>query len=104
LEAIDNAEVLIGHQRLLEIFPNFKGEKRLLEDLSIMLEYLKTTSQRIRLVVLSRMRAMLPTESPGVSCLPILDSAPSRLPRSIPIADRYVIESSPWQPESAIIA
>jgi precorrin-6B C5,15-methyltransferase / cobalt-precorrin-6B C5,C15-methyltransferase len=46
LEAIDNAEVLIGHQRLLEIFPNFKGEKRLLEDLSIMLEYLKTTSKR----------------------------------------------------------
>jgi precorrin-6B C5,15-methyltransferase / cobalt-precorrin-6B C5,C15-methyltransferase len=46
LEVIDNAEVLIGHQRLLEIFPNFKGEKRLLEDLSIMLEYLKTTSKR----------------------------------------------------------
>jgi len=46
LEAIDNAEVLIGHKRLLEIFPNFKGEKRLLEDLSIMLEYLKTTDKR----------------------------------------------------------
>ena len=46
LEAIDNAEVLIGHKRLLAIFPNFQGEKRLMEDLSIMLEYLKTTKKR----------------------------------------------------------
>ncbi len=46
LETINKAEVLIGHQRLLDIFPDFKGEKRVLEDLSIMLEYLKTTEKR----------------------------------------------------------
>jgi precorrin-6Y C5,15-methyltransferase (decarboxylating) len=46
LENIQNAEVLIGHQRLLNIFPDFRGEKRVLEDLSIMLEYLKTTEKR----------------------------------------------------------
>ena len=46
LEAIDNAEVLIGHKRLLEFFPNFRGEKRLMEELSIMLEYLKSTDKR----------------------------------------------------------
>ena len=39
---INNAEVLIGHQRHLAIFPDFPGEKRVLEDLSIMLDYLKT--------------------------------------------------------------
>lgn len=47
LEIIDKAEVLIGHQRLLDIFPNFQGEKRPLEDLSIMLEYLKITDKPI---------------------------------------------------------
>ena len=46
LEVIDNAEVLIGHRRLLDIFPKFKGEKRLMEDLSIMLDYLKNTDKR----------------------------------------------------------
>ncbi len=46
LEVIDKAEVLIGHQRLLDIFPDFKGEKRVLDDLSIMLDYLKGTDKR----------------------------------------------------------
>jgi precorrin-6Y C5,15-methyltransferase (decarboxylating) len=47
LEVIGQAEVLIGHQRHLEIFPDFKGEKRVLGDLSIMLEYLKNTEKRV---------------------------------------------------------
>ena len=34
LEVIGKAEVLIGHQRLLDIFPDFAGEKRVLEDFS----------------------------------------------------------------------
>jgi precorrin-6Y C5,15-methyltransferase (decarboxylating) len=46
LEVISKAEVLIGHQRHLDIFPAFTGEKRVLEDLSIMLEFLRTTEQR----------------------------------------------------------
>jgi len=46
LEVIDQAEVLIGAKRLLEFFPKFQGEKRLLEDLSIMLDYLKSTEKR----------------------------------------------------------
>jgi precorrin-6Y C5,15-methyltransferase (decarboxylating) len=44
---IGKAEVLIGHQRHLEIFPDFKGEKRVIGDLSIMLEYLKNTEKRV---------------------------------------------------------
>jgi precorrin-6Y C5,15-methyltransferase (decarboxylating) len=47
LEVIDKAEVLIGHQRHLDIFPDFPGEKQPLEDLSIMLDYLKTTDKRV---------------------------------------------------------
>src|SRR5512138_1658759 len=46
LEVIDKAEVLIGHQRHLDIFPEFKGEKQVLGDLSIMLESLKKTTKR----------------------------------------------------------
>ena len=46
LDVINKAEVLIGHQRLLDIFPDFKGEKRVMEDLSIMLDYLKSTDKR----------------------------------------------------------
>ncbi|BDV44397.1 precorrin-6Y-methylase [Geotalea uraniireducens] len=45
LEVINEAEVLIGHQRHLDIFPAFKGEKRELGDLSIMLEFLKGTDK-----------------------------------------------------------
>src|ERR1035437_9024128 len=47
LEVIGKAEVLIGHHRHLDIFPDFAGEKRPLEDLSIMLDYLKTTDKRV---------------------------------------------------------
>jgi precorrin-6Y C5,15-methyltransferase (decarboxylating) len=47
LEVIDKAEVLIGHQRHLDIFPGFKGEKQVLGDLSIMLDYLKKTDKRV---------------------------------------------------------
>ncbi len=47
LEVISTAEVLIGHQRHLDNFPEFAGEKRPLEDLSIMLDYLKTTDKRV---------------------------------------------------------
>jgi len=48
LEAINSADLLIGHQRLLDIFPDFKGEKQTFSDLSIML---KTTAKQV--VVLS---------------------------------------------------
>jgi precorrin-6Y C5,15-methyltransferase (decarboxylating) len=47
LEVINKADVLIGHKRLLDIFPDFRGEKRELGDLSIMLDYLKSTDKRI---------------------------------------------------------
>jgi precorrin-6B C5,15-methyltransferase / cobalt-precorrin-6B C5,C15-methyltransferase len=47
LEVIDKAEVLIGHQRHLAIFPDFPGEKQELEDLSAMLDFLKTTDKRV---------------------------------------------------------
>ena len=46
LDVIAKSEVLIGHQRHLDIFPEFSGEKMVLEDLSIMLEYLRTTQKR----------------------------------------------------------
>ncbi len=51
IEVIKEAELLIGHQRLLDIFPDFKGEKQTYGDLSIMLEFLKTTQKQV--VVLS---------------------------------------------------
>jgi precorrin-6Y C5,15-methyltransferase (decarboxylating) len=47
LEVIGKAEVLIGHKRHLAIFPDFVGEKRELEDLSIMLDYLRSTDKRV---------------------------------------------------------
>src|ERR1039457_596515 len=47
LEVISRAEVLIGHRRHLDIFPDFKGEKLALDDLSIMLDYLKNTEKRV---------------------------------------------------------
>jgi precorrin-6Y C5,15-methyltransferase (decarboxylating) len=47
LEVINKAEVLIGHRRHLDNFPDFPGEKKLLEDLSGMLEYLKSTEKRV---------------------------------------------------------
>ncbi|NVO00205.1 MAG: precorrin-6y C5,15-methyltransferase (decarboxylating) subunit CbiE [Geobacteraceae bacterium] len=47
LEVIGQAEVLIGHQRHLDNFPDFTGKKQLLEDLSLMLEFLRTTEKRV---------------------------------------------------------
>jgi len=47
LEVVSKAEVLIGHQRHLDIFPDFKGEKRVLDDLSIMLDFLRNTDKRV---------------------------------------------------------
>lgn len=47
LEVLNKAEVLIGHQRLLNIFPDFKGEKLVLDDLSLMLDFLKSTEKRV---------------------------------------------------------
>ena len=46
LEVIRNADLLIGHQRHLDNFPDFAGQKQLLGDLSIMLEQLRTTDKR----------------------------------------------------------
>jgi len=51
LEVINSADLLIGHQRHLDIFPDFAGKKQTYGDLSIMLEFLKDTDQRV--VVLS---------------------------------------------------
>jgi len=51
IEVINAAELLIGHQRLLDIFPDFKGEKQTFGDLSLMLDLLKSTDKRV--VVLS---------------------------------------------------
>jgi precorrin-6B C5,15-methyltransferase / cobalt-precorrin-6B C5,C15-methyltransferase len=47
LEVIGKADVLIGHQRHLDIFPDFRGEKRPLEDLSVMLDFLRNTDKRV---------------------------------------------------------
>jgi len=46
LEVIGQAEVLIGHRRHLDIFPDFTGKKEELGDLSILLEQLKSTDKR----------------------------------------------------------
>lgn len=46
LEVIGKAEVLIGHRRHLDIFPDFTGKKQELGDLSILLEQLKSTDKR----------------------------------------------------------
>ncbi|HTG82370.1 MAG TPA: precorrin-6y C5,15-methyltransferase (decarboxylating) subunit CbiE [Geobacteraceae bacterium] len=47
LEVIGKADVLIGHKRHLDIFPDFPGEKQELDDLSIMLDYLRGTDKRV---------------------------------------------------------
>jgi precorrin-6Y C5,15-methyltransferase (decarboxylating) len=47
LEIIGKAGVMIGHQRHLDIFPDFPGEKKTLEDLPGVLEFLKTTQKRV---------------------------------------------------------
>lgn len=47
LEIIAGAEVMIGHQRHLDIFPDFGGEKATLDDLPGVLEFLKKTEKRV---------------------------------------------------------
>ncbi|HEY3308365.1 MAG TPA: precorrin-6y C5,15-methyltransferase (decarboxylating) subunit CbiE [Desulfuromonadaceae bacterium] len=47
LEVISNAQVMIGHQRHLDIFPDFSGEKRTLTNLPEVLEFLKKTEKRV---------------------------------------------------------
>jgi precorrin-6Y C5,15-methyltransferase (decarboxylating) len=46
VEVIAKAELLIGHQRHLDIFPDFAGEKQELGDLSMMLDSLKKCDKR----------------------------------------------------------
>ncbi len=47
LEIIGKSDVLIGHQRHLDIFPDFAGEKRVLGDLSGLMDFLKQTELRV---------------------------------------------------------
>lgn len=47
LDIIAQAEVMIGHQRHLDIFPDFSGEKMPLGDLPEVLEFLKRTDKRV---------------------------------------------------------
>ena len=47
LEIIGKTEVLIGHQRHLDIFPDFTGRKIELGDLSELLEFLQKTDKRV---------------------------------------------------------
>lgn len=47
LEVIGRAELLIGRQRHLDRFPEFRGEKVLLGDLPSLLELLKSTEKRV---------------------------------------------------------
>lgn len=49
-EIIGKSDVLIGHQRHLDIFPDFAGEKRLLGDLSELMDFLKQTDRRVVLL------------------------------------------------------
>ncbi|MFA7060949.1 MAG: precorrin-6y C5,15-methyltransferase (decarboxylating) subunit CbiE [Pedobacter sp.] len=47
LEIIAQAEVMIGHQRHLDIFPDFSGEKMTIGDLPEVLELLKKSVKRV---------------------------------------------------------
>ncbi|MEI6704103.1 MAG: precorrin-6y C5,15-methyltransferase (decarboxylating) subunit CbiE, partial [Deltaproteobacteria bacterium] len=47
LEIIGKAEALIGHQRHLDIFPDFGGEKMLLGALPELMDFLKKTDRRV---------------------------------------------------------
>jgi precorrin-6Y C5,15-methyltransferase (decarboxylating) len=47
LEIIAKGDVLIGAQRHLDIFPDYSGKKMVLGDLSLMLEFLRTTDKRV---------------------------------------------------------
>ncbi|OGT98128.1 MAG: precorrin-6Y-methylase [Geobacteraceae bacterium GWB2_52_12] len=50
LEIINTSDIMIGHQRHLDIFPNFKGEKKELGDLSELIDFLKKTELRVVLL------------------------------------------------------
>lgn len=50
LEIIGSAEVLVGHQRHLDLFPDFAGTKMVLGDLSELLAFLKESEQRVVLL------------------------------------------------------
>jgi precorrin-6Y C5,15-methyltransferase (decarboxylating) len=50
LEIIGKAEVLIGHQRHLAIFPDFAGQKSELGDLSELLDFLQKTEKRVTIL------------------------------------------------------
>ena len=47
LEVIAKGEVLIGAQRHLDIFPDYPGAKMVLGELSVMLEFIRKTEQRV---------------------------------------------------------
>lgn len=47
LEAIDNAEVLVGRQRHLDRLPDFSGEKMVLGELAPLLAFLQATDKRV---------------------------------------------------------
>lgn len=47
LEIIGKSDVLVGAQRHLDIFADFKGEKQVLDDLPVMLDFLKSSDRRI---------------------------------------------------------
>ncbi len=50
LDIIGKADIMIGHQRHLEIFPDFTGEKRELGELPELIEFLKKTDQCVVLL------------------------------------------------------
>jgi precorrin-6Y C5,15-methyltransferase (decarboxylating) len=50
LEIIAKAEVMIGHQRHLDCFPEFTGQKMPLDDLPEILDFLKKTEKRVALL------------------------------------------------------
>lgn len=47
LEIVGKADVLVGHQRHLALFPDFSGEKRELGELPALLEFLQQSDRRI---------------------------------------------------------
>ncbi|KAA0891767.1 precorrin-6y C5,15-methyltransferase (decarboxylating) subunit CbiE [Oryzomonas rubra] len=50
LEIIGTAEVMIGHQRHLDCFPDFAGEKMPFGELSDILDFLKKTEKRVAIL------------------------------------------------------
>jgi len=47
LEIIGKADLMIGHQRHLDIFPDFGGDRMLLGDLTELMDFLKKTDKRV---------------------------------------------------------